>query len=310
MGASHLTTLGLRMTFVSLIAGLVALPVATLAGSPANASCVTSQTVARERMTSVHVARTWRLRSVRRLPGRTVVKVKVVTQGAARFRFVHRTEFCSGGVLRSWLTRDIRARATGLGRGTSDAKPRVRTTRATAAARAAARSKADPLLRSRLAAHAGAAGLTWADSQRMLDPVLVRHEVLRLVNQHRESIGRPLVSDLPGGDVLATQWAEHVARSNILAHDVDPDTGFDDDLRSLNCAVRLGAYAQNAAMGHRGDTEKAVARALVNSWLDSPGHRAAIENGQYRWTTVGFSLLANGGWVAVQRFSGDDCSNL
>ncbi len=133
---------------------------------------------------------------------------------------------------------------------------------------------------------------------------------MRLVNRHRAALGQGPLQDIPGGDVLARQWAERVNAMGVLAHDLDPDTGFDDDLRSLGCAAPVGAYAENAAMGFRGGTEDALAQALVNGWLGSPGHRAQIENGRWTWTTLGLAQRPGGSWTAIQRFSADDCSNL
>ncbi|MEI2809348.1 MAG: hypothetical protein V9F00_03825 [Nocardioides sp.] len=310
MRPADLRALMVRSALLALLIGLLGGPLVVGAAAPAAAACVTSETVTTTRTSAVHISRDWRLLSLRRLPGRTVAKVRLISTGTATFRAVRVVRFCDGDELRSRLVIQARARAKAKARGISEAKPRVRTARAKAAAQVAARSKADPVVRSRLLSRATASGAGWAETQPSLEPHLIRAEIIRLVNQHRATLGRAPVSDIPGGWILATEWAEHVARTGVLAHDTDPQTSYVRDLISLGCANPVGAYAENAAMGYRGDTETALARNLVNGWLGSSGHRQQIENGLWDWTAVGVALQANGGWVAIQRFSADDCSNL
>lgn len=97
-----------------------------------------------------------------------------------------------------------------------------------------------------------------------------------LVNQHRASIGAPgLAQQVALGNVAAWK-ARHMAAYLYMTHD-DPAPptarAWDDRLRT--CGYSGGFAGENIAAGF------ADAGSVVSAWLNSPGHRANIENHAY-----------------------------
>ena len=112
-------------------------------------------------------------------------------------------------------------------------------------------------------------------------------EVLRLVNQERARAGcRPLTSD-PGLAQLADRFSRLMATQRFFSH-VAPDGSTPWDR-----AERLGIdnlAAENIARGQR------TAAAVVESWMDSPAHRANILECDYTTLGVGVHFGSGGPW--------------
>jgi uncharacterized protein YkwD len=107
-------------------------------------------------------------------------------------------------------------------------------------------------------------------------------QVVALVNAHRVGMGlTPLVVS-PTLSAAATWKARHMANYRYMDHD-DPAPPVDRTAgeRFVACGYPTATWGENIAEGY------ATAQAVVDGWLDSPGHRANIENPAFRATGVG-----------------------
>jgi len=106
--------------------------------------------------------------------------------------------------------------------------------------------------------------------------------VVDLTNDARERAGcAPLRSD-PRITAAALAHSEDMARNDYFAHDSQDGRGFDDRLRAAGYPA---PGAENIAQGQR------TAAAVVQAWLDSPGHRRNIEDCSL--TTIGVGLAGS-----------------
>ena len=90
-------------------------------------------------------------------------------------------------------------------------------------------------------------------------------------------------------DMLKNQYFAHVSPSGTGAADLAKNAGYD-----------FLAIGENLAMGDFADDQ-----ALVQAWMDSPGHRANILNSRY--TEIGVAVIKGAfegrtTWMAVQEF--------
>ncbi|MFG2829635.1 CAP domain-containing protein [Streptomyces sp. NPDC048434] len=112
-------------------------------------------------------------------------------------------------------------------------------------------------------------------------------QVLSLVNQERAQAGcSPVTADkeLAG---LAQRFSDDMARRGFFDHtDPDGDTPWD---RAKAAGISdLGG--ENIARG------QASAQAVMDSWMNSPGHRANILNCEYKTLGVGAHFGSGGPW--------------
>jgi uncharacterized protein YkwD len=114
-------------------------------------------------------------------------------------------------------------------------------------------------------------------------------QLLDLTNQHRSSKGL-VALQLDTTLTRASVWkARDMARRNYFSHD-DPANGGaparDPWDRLEACGWNTGgSRAENIAAGYSTPAD------VVQGWLDSPGHRANIENGALRY--VGFGVASS-----------------
>jgi len=107
--------------------------------------------------------------------------------------------------------------------------------------------------------------------------IKMTNEILALVNDHRESIGLNRLSlDTEYASAYAVDHTQYMMDVEKINHDYFSERS--DALKSRG-AVKVG---ENVAFGY--DTAEAV----VNAWLNSPGHKRAIE-GEY--THSGFGIV-------------------
>ncbi|WP_031508263.1 CAP domain-containing protein [Streptomyces megasporus] len=112
-------------------------------------------------------------------------------------------------------------------------------------------------------------------------------EVLRLVNLERAAAGcRPLTAD-PALAELAGEFSRAMADQGFFSHTgPDGDTPWD---RAAAAGIdNLGG--ENIARG------QADAAAVMDAWMNSPGHRANILNCDYRTLGVGAHFAEGGPW--------------
>ena len=102
-------------------------------------------------------------------------------------------------------------------------------------------------------------------------------DILKLVNEHRASIGLPTLQMLA---IISTEAQQHsadmVQGSTPFGHD-----GF--ETRAAHIKKPVGfiyGVAENVAYGQM------TAEEVVNGWLHSPGHKKNIE-GDYNFTGIG-----------------------
>lgn len=112
-------------------------------------------------------------------------------------------------------------------------------------------------------------------------------EVLALVNEERAAAGcRPVRADAALAD-LAGAFSADMATRDFFAH-TDPDGATPWDRAEKAGVADLGG--ENIARG------QADARAVMDAWMASPGHRANILNCDYRTMGVGAHFAPGGPW--------------
>ncbi|EGX60278.1 membrane-anchored protein [Streptomyces zinciresistens K42] len=112
-------------------------------------------------------------------------------------------------------------------------------------------------------------------------------EVLRLVNVERVQAGCSPVAANSGLSDLAQNFTEDMAKRGFFDH-TDPDGASPWD-RAAKAGV-TGLAAENIARG------QADAAAVMQAWMNSPGHRANILNCDFKTLGVGVDLSAGGPW--------------
>ncbi|MEU6114854.1 CAP domain-containing protein [Streptomyces sp. NPDC047117] len=111
--------------------------------------------------------------------------------------------------------------------------------------------------------------------------------VLTLVNKERVTAGcAPLTAD-GGLTDLAQDFSEDMARRDFFAH-TDPDGATPWDRAKTAGIADLGG--ENIARG------QTTPEAVMDSWMNSPGHRANILNCDYRTLGVGLHRSPGGPW--------------
>src|SRR5581483_902814 len=125
-------------------------------------------------------------------------------------------------------------------------------------------------------------------------------QVVSLINQHRASIGEGQLVTSPTLSASAVWKARHMAQFDYFDHDdpgpptaTTPARTFADRLQT--CGYPYGA-GENIAEGFPD------AQSVVDAWLNSPGHKANIENASYVATGVGVAEGSNGEVYWVQDF--------
>jgi len=123
-------------------------------------------------------------------------------------------------------------------------------------------------------------------------------QVLTLVNQHRQSMGLGTLATSPTLTASAAWKASHMAEYGYMEHnDPAPPIARTWAQRLDACGYPSNSYrAENIAYGYK------TAAAVMDGWLNSPGHRANIENGSYRVIGIGAAATSNGTLYWAQNF--------
>ena len=121
-------------------------------------------------------------------------------------------------------------------------------------------------------------------------------QVVTLVNQHRAAIGvGPLAGD--GALTASAVWKSmNMAGLNYFDHNDDP-IGRTPGQRLVACGwpANLG-WGENIAAGYSTPAD------VMNAWLNSPGHKANIENPSFTSIGVGVAANAQGVYYWTQDF--------
>lgn len=128
-------------------------------------------------------------------------------------------------------------------------------------------------------------------------------QVVELVNAHRASIGRPPLKRVDLLDQTARYHARDMREDDYFNHSTYDRVG-----GSLQFVCDFGArvgghYPQWNRIGENIAAGYATPQAVMNAWLNSTGHRANIENTDYREIGVGYDALGGAyGRYWVQNF--------
>jgi uncharacterized protein YkwD/chitodextrinase len=124
-------------------------------------------------------------------------------------------------------------------------------------------------------------------------------QVFQLVNQHRAARGLSQLGSLASLSAAADWKSLHMAGYGYMAHnDPAPPVARSVSDRLLACGypATSSGWGENIAYGY------ASPSAVMTGWLNSPGHRANIENPSYRSLGVGVARAANGALYWTQEF--------
>jgi hypothetical protein len=132
-----------------------------------------------------------------------------------------------------------------------------------------------------------------------LDLALIEARVLSLVNSERGTRHLPPVKLFPKLTALAQKHSAEMAARGRLSHAFE----------GRNALVRIqadypelfGLVGENVAYQF-GNTEREIARKLMQGWMKSPGHRKNILNPQYNYLGVGI-VTRGGRYYATQFFA-------
>jgi uncharacterized protein YkwD len=121
-------------------------------------------------------------------------------------------------------------------------------------------------------------------------------QVLTLVNQHRASIGVGQLSSDPALTASAVWKSMNMAGLNYFDHNDDPiGRTVAQRLSACGWPSNLG-WGENIAYGY------ATPADVMNAWLNSPGHKANIENPSYTSSGIGVAANAQGVYYWTQDF--------
>ncbi|MFE9019334.1 CAP domain-containing protein [Streptomyces sp. NPDC007808] len=112
-------------------------------------------------------------------------------------------------------------------------------------------------------------------------------EVLRLVNEERAQVGCSAVAANSSLADLAQEFSEDMAERGFFDH-TDPDGASPWDRAAKAGVTDLGG--ENIARG------QADAAAVMEAWMNSPGHKANILNCDFKTLGVGVHFGAGGPW--------------
>jgi uncharacterized protein YkwD len=122
-------------------------------------------------------------------------------------------------------------------------------------------------------------------------------QVVQLVNQHRTAMGLRALAVSPTLTASAVWKARHMATYNYMAHaDIAPPIARSAGDRIAACGYASAGWGENIAAGYP------TPAAVVAAWLQSPGHKANIENPAYLVTGSGAATSAGGTLVWAQDF--------
>jgi uncharacterized protein YkwD len=120
--------------------------------------------------------------------------------------------------------------------------------------------------------------------------------VIKLINQHRSSLGLRTLAVSPALTRSAVWKARHMATYRYMGHDDPaPPVARSVGERLAACGYASG-WGENIAEGYP------TAASVVAGWLASPGHKANIENPSYVVTGAGAAIATGGITLWAQDF--------
>ncbi|MFJ6723029.1 CAP domain-containing protein, partial [Streptomyces sp. NPDC091259] len=113
-------------------------------------------------------------------------------------------------------------------------------------------------------------------------------QVIALVNKERAAAGCGPLKEDPQLRNAAQGHSDDMARRDYFEH-TDPDGG-DPGTRTTAAGYRWSTYGENIAKGQQ------TPESVMNSWMNSPGHRANILNCSFKDIGVGVHQGPGGPW--------------
>ena len=135
-------------------------------------------------------------------------------------------------------------------------------------------------------------------SENEIQSFLTRSGVIKFTNIERKKAGLPQLAENVKLDSSAEVKAKDMNVRQYFAHESPSGAGVADLAKEVNYDyIEIG---ENLALGNFKDDQ-----ALVDAWMNSPGHRANILNSQYQ--EIGVSVIkgtfeGKSVWLAVQHF--------
>jgi uncharacterized protein YkwD len=124
-------------------------------------------------------------------------------------------------------------------------------------------------------------------------------QVVSLVNQHRQALGLSTLGVSPTLTASAQWKSAHMAYYQYMQHDDPaPPVARTVSDRLAACGYPIGSvgWGENIAYGYQTPQD------VMTAWLNSPGHKANIENASFRAIGVGAVQGANGYWYWTQDY--------
>ena len=118
----------------------------------------------------------------------------------------------------------------------------------------------------------------------------IEQEILKLVNEHRQSIGKSKLNRNSVADNLAKEHTNYMIENGKISHDY-----FNNRFNELQQKVNAKGAGENVASGY------SSAKSVMNGWLNSSGHKANIEG---NFTHIGIAAIknSNGKYYYTQLF--------
>ncbi|OLZ65354.1 RNA polymerase [Streptomyces sp. IMTB 2501] len=129
---------------------------------------------------------------------------------------------------------------------------------------------------------------TASTPQTQPDPTGVADQVVALVNKERSAAGCSSLTENPQLQKAAQGHSDDMAARHFFDH-TNPD-GADPGQRITAAGYQWSTYGENIAQGQQ------TAAAVMQSWMNSPGHRANILNCSFRDIGVGVHKGEGGPW--------------
>ena len=108
----------------------------------------------------------------------------------------------------------------------------------------------------------------------------LENEILDLINNHRENLGLSTLTTLNIVSSVANTHTDYMIETGEISHD-----NFSTRLNTLKANASAKSVGENVAYGY------SSAQGVVNSWLNSEGHKKIIEDPNY--THFGISTERN-----------------
>jgi uncharacterized protein YkwD len=107
----------------------------------------------------------------------------------------------------------------------------------------------------------------------------IENQIFKLVNDHRIDIGKQALKQNSFANSLAKEHTLYMIDEKKISHD-----NFDQRFEKLSSTEKAFKIGENVASGQK------TAQSVMNSWLNSSGHRKNIEGD---FTHIGISAIKN-----------------